>query len=665
MSSLLSTTSNGSSMWLLPTKFLSHLRRDEVDTPPRARSFLVSLPGPWAFLTSGYALTLLAMALLLNRIQHIVVPPRHSLLRRLSRHSRSHQSTLRLLLALLIPLNLSATRSRVLLRLPSLCLLWRALARFAVILLQAADLFPAASSLAPVAAWGARPEMKHVCWSTFTAVCVALAIEALMRGLEGRGNSPSSPFNLFGYAFLLHIYSSPITHRVKSPSDAPTRPDTHVLVTIIVPLLQLTLVHTLGIRRRWVTQRLIPTAICGTLTLVHFHYVLFFSPTPYPLINYLPSLLESVLLAIIILTVSLHALTQLLLEGRITRPLLGHPRTLAPQWDEDFAVALLRVGTASLDATSAAGLGNEVVGVGAGATSDAGAEVELGRAALVAIRGGGGGGRGFAHEIKRVKALTASEGDSWIDMVWLRAWARFLGGVWALLKGSWRMLRRALWKRLRRATTGPDGPVAQGAEPRQHAEPPGSDPEEDVYQRFLRGEAVSDDEDDFSDGGSRARSRSPSMSPSDADSDEGGREAVGLYADISASPPRRALSPPLAPVLLAHVASAGAGPLTRRQYSRLLAHPRPEDEAWGAFVAERRGAAAGRAPDETEAEAEDARRNCVVCTVEARAVICWPCRCLALCDDCRANLASRFPAAKHTCPCCRRSVEGYSRIYIP
>ena len=381
------------------------------------------------------------------------------------------------------------------------------------------------------------------------------------------------------------------------------------------------MIHTLGTWRKWVNQRLIPTTICGILTLVHFHYVLFFSPTPYPLINYLPSLLESVLLIIILLTVSLHVLTQLLLEGRITRPLLGHSRTLSPNWDEDFAVALLRIGTASLDATSAAGLGNEVVGVDAGSTSCDGAEVKLGRAELIDIQGGSGG---FGHEIKRVKAVTANESDTWIDMVWLREWARFLGGVWVLLKVSWKVLLRALRKWLGRGIN-PDQSVQPTHEDdrRMQFERIPTEPEEDLYQRFLRGEAVSDDDEEFIDDDSedrhdRSRSHSSSPSDTDTDSDWEGREAVGLYADIS-SPTRRAQSPPLAPVLLAHVANVGSSPLTRRQYSRLLAHP--EDD-WIHFIDERRNAKLGPALSETEAT----RRNCVVCTVEAREVICWPCR---------------------------------------
>ncbi|KAF8311681.1 uncharacterized protein EI90DRAFT_937241 [Cantharellus anzutake] len=67
----------------------------------------------------------------------------------------------------------------------------------------------------------------------------------------------------------------------------------------------------------------------------------------------------------------------------------------------------------------------------------------------------------------------------------------------------------------------------------------------------------------------------------------------------------------------------------------------------------------------SEQENDPLRFNCVICTVEPRVVIFWPCRCLALCDECRSGLAARSSSGKHTCPCCRQTVEGYSRIFIP
>ncbi|KAJ2065555.1 hypothetical protein GGI08_002202 [Coemansia sp. S2] len=51
---------------------------------------------------------------------------------------------------------------------------------------------------------------------------------------------------------------------------------------------------------------------------------------------------------------------------------------------------------------------------------------------------------------------------------------------------------------------------------------------------------------------------------------------------------------------------------------------------------------------------------CVVCWKSPRCVMLRPCRCLCLCNECRSALALRN--FDH-CPCCRRSVIGYSRVY--
>lgn len=52
---------------------------------------------------------------------------------------------------------------------------------------------------------------------------------------------------------------------------------------------------------------------------------------------------------------------------------------------------------------------------------------------------------------------------------------------------------------------------------------------------------------------------------------------------------------------------------------------------------------------------------CVVCQTNPRTVVVWPCRCLALCEECRVSLAMRNFA---TCVCCRREVGGVSRVYV-
>ncbi|KAL5032931.1 hypothetical protein BDV3_001452 [Batrachochytrium dendrobatidis] len=56
-------------------------------------------------------------------------------------------------------------------------------------------------------------------------------------------------------------------------------------------------------------------------------------------------------------------------------------------------------------------------------------------------------------------------------------------------------------------------------------------------------------------------------------------------------------------------------------------------------------------------------RNCVVCYQEPRQIVLRPCGCLCLCDTgCREALALRD---YKECPCCRRVVKGYQRIYEP
>ncbi|KAF9469449.1 hypothetical protein BDZ94DRAFT_1244496 [Collybia nuda] len=73
-----------------------------------------------------------------------------------------------------------------------------------------------------------------------------------------------------------------------------------------------------------------------------------------------------------------------------------------------------------------------------------------------------------------------------------------------------------------------------------------------------------------------------------------------------------------------------------------------------------------REEERKEREREERERDrCVVCMTEGREVICWPCRCLAMCNPCREALAAQSAASTHRCPCCRRGVDGFSRIYVP
>ncbi|SMN18833.1 similar to Saccharomyces cerevisiae YNL008C ASI3 Putative integral membrane E3 ubiquitin ligase [Maudiozyma saulgeensis] len=52
---------------------------------------------------------------------------------------------------------------------------------------------------------------------------------------------------------------------------------------------------------------------------------------------------------------------------------------------------------------------------------------------------------------------------------------------------------------------------------------------------------------------------------------------------------------------------------------------------------------------------------CIVCLQEVRNVVFWPCRCLAICNDCRTALGSR---GLTTCVACKSDVKGYTKLNI-
>ncbi|KAF3987490.1 hypothetical protein FT663_03893 [Candidozyma haemuli var. vulneris] len=58
----------------------------------------------------------------------------------------------------------------------------------------------------------------------------------------------------------------------------------------------------------------------------------------------------------------------------------------------------------------------------------------------------------------------------------------------------------------------------------------------------------------------------------------------------------------------------------------------------------------------------DARLACVVCQIHLREIITWPCKCFAICESCRLSLMAKNMEG---CVCCRRDVEGVSRVYLP
>ncbi|KAF9652879.1 hypothetical protein BDM02DRAFT_3088444 [Thelephora ganbajun] len=619
-------------------------------TRPQRQPFQ-QMPVPWTFLTSGYFIGFLIFALVSNRIQEIVTPPRLGPRRHRNRDEGTPyglQSQAGSVWSRVFPIDLSSTLSRTIIRLPTSYLLLKSLSIWTIIVLQAFHLFPTTHVgwLHDINTRVGRLETGEVCWSTFIAVCAALCINYIASGLEGLGRD-ASPFNLFGYAFLLHLYSSPGSNVVQRDSFA-SRPTKHYLIPVTVPLLQITMIHLLGMRESWSRQRLIPTTMCTAITMTHFHSVFWRSPTSYPLFNYFPVLLESFLIASTILVCILDVLTQILLEGTVARTILCRSGSLMPRWEEDCSVVITRLGTASLEATSIAGLGNEVAGV----TTNDPTAMELDRAG---VSSSGdlvhGRQRGFLNEVKNIKAVSMRDRNHFEHRsLFSKELERYFRGWLRVIKGTWILLRYG------RRSQRPIPSIARDGEEVAN-ETISAERDEGDYRRFLLGEAISDDEDEY-----HYTPHTPSSGYLSLDEEDD--NPVELYHNLTSGE----TSADPVPVLLAHMVNSSSFPLTRRRYQGFIAsagqhgtstvEPPVDPVAsnlrrrWQSELSEEEGW-------------DESRMNCVICTARPRQVICWPCRCLALCNDCRENLALRSSASNHSCPCCRRRVEGFSRIYIP
>lgn len=360
----------------------------------------------------------------------------------------------------------------------------------------------------------------------------------------------------------------------------------------------------------------------------------------------MPCLFESSLLAVIFLALFLNVFTQIITEGHVSRLLFGHQAALLPKWDEDFSVALLRMGTASFEVSSVLGLGHEVGGISAvmPLPLNEPGSVELNRfgvASLSPTVKGFGKHRlfqkGFSNEIKTVRA-TSTDGDLWLDMVWYRELVRFAVGLARCVRGlvmfSWSVLRwRSRSSNFRSRRVADQGEVIESERSRKQDI---KESEEELYERFVRGEPMHDDDEDDSEFEYRRSEieRDASASPTSEDDDDGceeededlqhdANETITLFSDLSSSPSGMTT----ASVLLAHMADDSPSPMTRRRFQHLVSAPQSSDTLvsdWTDIAANRRSPSSGNGMHEDSID--EARRNCVICTVDPRQIICWPCR---------------------------------------
>ena len=332
----------------------------------------------------------------------------------------------------------------------------------------------------------------------------------------------------------------------------------------------------------------------------------------------------------ILIAFSLNIFTQLLLEGSVTRLFVGHTASLMPKRDEDFSSVLLRLGIASLEATSVAGLGNEVGGISLSEHSEAVkyqvqyGEVEMNRAGVSSITHATEGHEGhrtrmegFSNDIRRVRVGPSSQSDPLVDTTWFTECKRFGYAVARFGVGCGRMMGRIL----RGQPVFLQPPAAFGRQGQRLQEDETEDTastQQDIYERFLSGEVLSDDDEEFSPSSNVVLQHDDDNDGTGSDTPDDEVDTLALYTDLSAT----ASSSATASLLLAHMTDTSPSPLTRRRYRSLVSgQPDHEKSAWEAFAGGKSGKLDRQGPSNNES-----RRNCVICTVEERQIVCWPCR---------------------------------------
>ncbi|KAK6910727.1 hypothetical protein I203_104759 [Kwoniella mangroviensis CBS 8507] len=678
-------------------------RLEELFDEPGEGRALAGGIGPLSFVGSGYGVLLVLMAILLNRIHHIVRRPRppppppplpHPPRRGLHRLRHAISRTL------------THPSTPMYIRLPGIFALTRAWIIFTVVLLQVANLWPQLNDnrsfgrpLIRIGNWVGNMEMTKVCWQVFISVCTGLACGGLANGLDrSRRRDVGASFNLFGYSFLLHLYSSPLTHHHPTGSSSRPRPDVHALFQLWLGLTELAWLQAAELSSSLRDNLLLPTGVCGTLGLMHFVYALLTAPLKFPSFTFLTHLMALLLSVVITFTVALKAITYLFTYGYIPSlvSLLPH-EGVVPNQHDDFGVTLLKIGTACIEATQYSGLRNELVTV----EEHRGPWIEMSATGSDVHKTFVTGVKGFDMEITNIEvsqlADPHAESMYWKEQkAFWRACAKSAKAfVWGMIMATpvgrksiklikkawlkrwwygprqWRVWRREAWREpplaIARRRIARRVDEVQAMRRAQAYRTPSPEPSYGVstavdsqaeavsYNRFLLGQVdLEDDDEDWEDDASSTSSNQS------ADSEI---EEQALYQDLVANQDKD--GDDIQPVLLAHLTSRNATPLTRRRYAALLTNsPSTPQPSLGMqeIVKERRIFSAGQPVDEDD---EERRRACVVCMTQMRDTILWPCRCLALCNDCRESLASRLSAQDHMCPCCRRKVDGYSRIYVP
>ncbi|KAF9581308.1 hypothetical protein BGW38_001725 [Lunasporangiospora selenospora] len=268
-------------------------------------------PSAIGFFTSSYFLLLFFMSIIVNRINAIVAP------------RNPH------------PLKLSV---RFALKIPAFYLLIKSILVMAALLTQDQTSVPLAWMLSGIRA---RYTESHALWLSFIAMGVSSTIDSFIANLHSVGSNEQT-INLLEWAIMFHF----------TPSGR------DILIIAIIHTCQLLSLQILSLSAQGRDYRLVVTTFWGLTDLSHFTYAAFYRSTSYPFLQQLTHLPEVVVIFMVAISLCLHALTYVVTGGSVRRPLF-ESRAM-PTLDEEYGLAVFKVGRACMEATRGIGFRNEV-----------------------------------------------------------------------------------------------------------------------------------------------------------------------------------------------------------------------------------------------------------------------------------------------------------------
>ncbi|CAG8553783.1 6315_t:CDS:2 [Paraglomus occultum] len=496
-----------------------------------------------------------------------------------------------------------------------------------------------------------------LCLKSLSAVYVMKQFHSSMenRSLPGREQAT----NLYEWALLFHLY---VSNR---------HPNTDLLLIALLELLDIMLLEILYIHPRGIQYRLIPTSFVGILGIVHYAYALRYRSDTYPLLQSIARFPELALIGIIIMCTILHGVAIVVTGGNVRRRFFLDARTL-PTLNQDYTMALYQVGTACVEATRIDGFRNELnpVAVPMGTIFEANRKKSKKANKRRPTCG-------FDNEQLDDSGVSLSPPEqddnpqrftllSNFSYQLLQTVSAF--GGWILEFVPFINFGRARRQHITPSSASSVAATAAALQAVQqslyHNSETEVDVEEELYNNFLQNETIDDQDDDEYNEDSQTAEGSLEDEEQDDIVDDVGEvytELLSLGSDIREqihNPASNLGNSSGLQLFITHLVHSPV--LTRTQYRRLTQTPPASavyDEAAAllTLMEERQAVSDTLTNPITD-------RLCVICHTEPRQCLLKPCRCFAICDDCRQAMAQkRFKK----CPCCRSDVEGYCRIYVP